>query len=35
MGHTHFIDLIEPSAPAIFDHWELGISDLGDSTELH
>ncbi|MEP0841240.1 MAG: phage tail protein [Phycisphaerae bacterium] len=34
-AHTHFVDLIEPGAPASFDHWELGISELGASTDLH
>jgi hypothetical protein len=34
-GHTHFIDLIEPISPVIFDHWELGISELGETTDLH
>ncbi len=34
-GHTHFIDLIEPSPPPSFDHWELGVSELGISSELH
>ncbi|MCP4678754.1 MAG: phage tail protein [Deltaproteobacteria bacterium] len=34
-GHTHFIDLIEPFPPPTFDHWELGVSELGISSELH
>jgi len=34
-AHTHFVDLLEPGAPATFDHWELGISELGASTDLH
>jgi len=34
-AHTHFVDLLEPGAPASFDHWELGISELGASTDLH
>jgi phage tail-like protein len=34
-GHTHFIDLIEPSVPVEADHWELGESLLGDETLLH
>ena len=34
-AHTHFVDLIEPMAPAIIDHWELGSSELGVTTELH
>lgn len=34
-AHTHFIDLIEPGAPAFIDHWELGLSALGETTDLH
>jgi phage tail-like protein len=34
-AHTHFVDLIEPSIPVTFDHWELGVSELGLSTILH
>ena len=34
-GHTHFVDLLEPTAPVTFDHWVLGISELGVETELH
>lgn len=34
-AHTHFVDLIEPGVPPTFDHWELGISELGVSTDLH
>ncbi len=34
-AHTHFVDLIEPGPPPTFDHWELGISELGVSTDLH
>jgi len=33
-AQTHFVDLIEPSAPALIDHWELGLSDLGDNSML-
>lgn len=33
-AQTHFVDLIEPSAPAPVDHWELGMSDLGDNSVL-
>jgi len=25
-AHTHFVDLIEPSAPIAYEHWELGWS---------
>jgi hypothetical protein len=31
----HFIEIIEPGAPAFVDHWELGLSKLGENTELH
>ncbi|MCP4680535.1 MAG: phage tail protein [Deltaproteobacteria bacterium] len=34
VAHTHFIDLIEPSAPPSLDHWELGISELNINTLL-
>jgi phage tail-like protein len=34
-AHTHFVTLIEPSPPAFIDHWELGVSEVGASTDLH
>lgn len=34
-AHTHFVDLREPTPPPSFDHWELGVSELGLSTLLH
>lgn len=34
-AHTHFVDLIDLGPPPTFDHWELGISELGVSTDLH
>jgi len=34
-AHTHFVDLVEPFPPVIPDHWELGLSDLGETSELH
>jgi phage tail-like protein len=34
-AHTHFVDLNEPMPPAFIDHWELGSSELGETTELH
>ncbi|MDP1826672.1 MAG: phage tail protein [Archangium sp.] len=34
-AHTHFVDLVEPFPPVIPDHWELGLSDLGENTDLH
>ena len=34
-AHTYFVDLIEPEPPPQYDHWELGISELGTTTALH
>jgi|GEM_PF-1041344 len=34
-AHTHFVDLIEPAPAASVDHWELGVSELGVSADLH
>jgi hypothetical protein len=34
-AHTHFVDLIEPTPPQTYAHWELGISELGESSTLH
>jgi hypothetical protein len=34
-AHTHFVDLVEPQPLVLPDHWELGLSDLGDTTFLH
>ncbi len=34
-AHTHFADLIEPGPPPTFEHWELGVSELGVTTDLH
>jgi len=34
-AHTHFVALIEPVPPAVVDHWVLGVSELGESTDLH
>ena len=34
-AHTHFVDLLEPLPPPTFDHWELGVSEVGDTTLLH
>lgn len=30
-----FVDLIEPEPPAFIDHWELGVSEIGVTTDLH
>lgn len=34
-AHTHLKEIIEPAAPVVIDHWELGLSELGDTTLLH
>ncbi len=34
-AHTHFVNLIEPMPPIVPDHWELGVSEVGDNTSLH
>jgi hypothetical protein len=34
-AHTHFVDLVEPIPPAVIDHWALGVSELGLSSDLH
>jgi phage tail-like protein len=34
-AHTHFVDLVEPLPPVLPNHWELGVSDLGETTDLH
>jgi phage tail-like protein len=34
-AHTHFVDLLEPGPPPTFEHWELGVSELGETTDLH
>ncbi len=34
-AHTHFVDLLEPAAPIMPDHWELGVSEVGETTALH
>jgi phage tail-like protein len=34
-AHTHFVKLIEPAPPAFIDHWELGVSEVGVTTDLH
>ncbi len=34
-AHTHFVDLVEPVPPVVPNHWELGLSDLGETTDLH
>ena len=34
-AHAHLCSLVEPVPPATCDHWELGISELGETTDLH
>jgi hypothetical protein len=34
-AHTHFLGFVEPVAPVIVDHLELGISELGVEWTLH
>lgn len=34
-AHTHFVAFVEPVAPAVIDHLELGLSELGVEWELH
>lgn len=32
--HTHFV-VIDPSDYPVVDHWELGLSEMGETTDLH
>jgi len=34
-AHTHLIEIEEPEVPLVIDDWELGLSELGEKTELH
>lgn len=34
-AHTHFVDFVGPLPPILPNHWELGLSDLGETTDLH
>ena len=34
-AHTHFVDLVEPLPIVMPNRWELGLSDLGETTDLH
>ena len=34
-AHTHFVNLLEPLPPIVPEHWELGVSELGDTSLLH
>ena len=33
--HTHFVDPVEPLPPTVPNYWELGFSDLAETTDLH
>jgi len=34
-AHTHLARLVEPAIPEVIDHVELGLSELGETWELH
>jgi hypothetical protein len=34
-AHTLFVDLLEPLPPPVPKRWELGLSDLDDTSLLH
>lgn len=34
-AHTHLGEIVEPDQPELYDHWELGISELGENNLLH
>lgn len=34
-AHTRFAQLLEPIPPPLLLHWELGLSELGETTRLH
>lgn len=34
-AHTHLIEVADPPADEVLDHWLLGLSDLGEETDLH
>lgn len=34
VAHEHLVDIIEPDTSTI-DHWELGLSEIGVTTDLH
>lgn len=35
VAHEHLKGFVEPTSAVIVDHWELGVSELGDTTSLH
>lgn len=34
-AHEHLVSIDEPEVPDVIDHWELGLSLLGEETDLH
>jgi phage tail-like protein len=34
-AHTHFVNLVEPTALVTSEFWDLGVSELGVTTQLH
>lgn len=34
-AHEHLVEIKEPELPIVIDHWELGLSLLGNETDLH
>ena len=34
-AHTHCVQVLQPTPPELIEHWELGISLLGETTLLH
>lgn len=34
-SHTHLMSIVEPEVPTVVDHLELGLSELGETWELH
>ncbi len=34
-AHTHLARLVEPSLPELLDHLELGLSELGETWQMH
>ena len=32
---AHFMGIVEPEDPPVWNHWELGISELSFQTTLH
>jgi phage tail-like protein len=34
-AHTYFVRLLTPAVPVVPEHWELGVSELGVTTDLH